>query len=169
MPERLRFTGRNPPPDLWQIYPNWRNAYEEEGVPGQDETTLMPHETQTYIGPHTSFTAGLAHFHDGRRFPAFLAIGASGMDGCEVYQFSVPWRIYYDYPQRRWVPFRAEWLPHDQRPPAVALDNDSVFPLEIRMTVPWRQGGVPSAYRITPDGRLHEITWPCQAETPFTP
>jgi hypothetical protein len=157
MHTRLRFTGQNPPPELWREYPNWRNAYEEEGMEGQDETTLMPDEVQTHIGESTSFTAGVARLHDGREFPAFLSLGRAGIDGCEVHQTSAPWRIYFSYPDKRWVPFRAEWLPVGQRPHSVSLEDDAVFPLEIVMAVPWRQGGKRAAYRVEKDGSVHEI------------
>jgi hypothetical protein len=53
MHTRLRFTGQNPPPELWREYPNWRNAYGEEGEEGQDETTLLPDEVQTHIHPRS--------------------------------------------------------------------------------------------------------------------
>jgi len=157
MRTRLRFTGQNPPPTLWRKYPNWRNAYEEEGEEGQDETTLMPHEVQTHIEEHTSFSAGTVRFHSGPEFPAFLAIGQNGIDGCEVYETATPWRVYFSYPNKRWVSFRAEWLPEAERPPAASLGDERVFPLEIRMVVPWVQGGQPSRYQITRDGVLHEI------------
>jgi hypothetical protein len=157
MPTRLRFTGQNPPPELWREYPNWRNAYEEEGEEGQDETTLMPHEVQTHIGEHTSFTGGVAHLHDGRQFPAFLAVSKRGIHGCEVYETATPWRVYYSYPDKQWISFRAEWLPENERPPAVSLEDDAVFPLGIRMSVPWKHGGRPAAYELTKDGVLREI------------
>lgn len=63
MPKPLRFTGQNPPPELWRTYPNWLNAFEEEGEAGQDETTLVPHEVQTHIAPHTAFTAATVCLH----------------------------------------------------------------------------------------------------------
>jgi hypothetical protein len=154
MPKPLRFTGTNPPPELWRTYPNWKNAYDEEGEPGQDETTLMPHEVQTHIAPHTSFTAATVRFNDGRRFPAFCSIGRIGIDGCEVYETGAPWRIYYSYPQKKWVPFLAEWLPETERPPHVSLGDSSVFPLEIKLQVPWQGSTRPSAYRVTPDGQI---------------
>jgi hypothetical protein len=157
MPARLRFTGKNPPPELWHQYPNWRNAYEEEGLSGQDETTLMPHEVQTHVAPQTSFTAGTARLHNGAEFPAFLAIGRDGIDGCQVYQTASPWRIYYNYPQRKWVSFVAEWLPEAERPPHVSFEDESVFPIEIRMAVPWHEGGRPSGYLITSDGQIRVI------------
>jgi hypothetical protein len=142
---------------LWREYPNWRNAYEEEGQDGHDETTLMPHEIQTHIGEDTSFTTGIARFHDGREFPAFFAVGERGIDGCEVYETDSPWRTYYSYPDKRWVAFRAGWLPESERPPTVLFDDPAVFPLELRMAVPWKQGGRPTAYQITRDGVMHEI------------
>jgi hypothetical protein len=117
----------------------------------------MPDEVQTHISDSASFSTGVARFFDGREFPAFLAIGRAGVDGCEVYQTHIPWRIYYSYPDKRWVSFRAEWLPESERPPFASLDDDAVFPLEIRMFVPWKQGGRPAVYRVEKDGRLHEI------------
>ena len=117
----------------------------------------MPHEVQSHIGEHTSFTTGTVRLYDGREFPAFLGIGWIGIDGCEVYQTDTPWRVYYDYPKKRWVSFRAEWLPESERPPAVSFDDEAVFPLEIRMAVPWQVGRRPTSYRITKDGEMYEI------------
>ena len=91
MPEPLRFTSENPPPHLWANFPNWRNALEEEGEKGRDETTLMPDEVQAPIGEDTSFTAGKVRLLDGREFPAFLSVGENGLDGCEAYQEEIPW------------------------------------------------------------------------------
>lgn len=54
---KLRFTGEWPPPDLWKEYPNWEPALEEEGEPGQDETTLRPGEEQRFVIGF-GFTAG---------------------------------------------------------------------------------------------------------------
>src|SRR5688500_14967146 len=116
----LRFTGENPPPEIWGEYPNWRNAYEEEGMNGQDETTLMPDEIKTHIRKYTSFTTGIARFNDGREFPAFLAVGEGRIDGCDVYQTANPWRVIYNRPDKRWTPFLAEWLPEKERPPVVS-------------------------------------------------
>jgi hypothetical protein len=153
----LRFTGQNPPIELWRQYPNWRNAYEEESEDGQDESTLMPHEVQTHIGEFTSFSSGIACFNDGREFPVFLAIGMRGIDGCEVYEKNIPWRIYYSPPNKKWLSFEAEWLPENERPPFVSFADDTIFPLEIRMTVPWQKSGKLVAYRIGKDGQMREI------------
>ena len=158
MPKRFRFTGESPPPRLWKQYPNWRNAYEEEGKEDQDETTLMPHEVQTCIGRYTSFTGGRVRFNDGRQYPAFLSLGEAGIDGCEVYEKAKPWRIYYCYPDKKWVSFREEWLPKAERRPSVSLDDNTIFPLEIHMAVPWNEGGQPRRYRITKGGEMHEIS-----------
>jgi hypothetical protein len=154
---RLRFTSQNPPPELWPEHPNWRNAYEEEGERGQDETTLMPDEVQTHISDSTSFSAGVARFNDGREFPAFLAVLFNEFIGCRVYEKSIPWRIYHSPRDKRWVSFRAEWLPESERPPFVSFDDAAVFPLEIHMAVPWKKGAKPAVYRIGKDGGIHDI------------
>jgi hypothetical protein len=157
MPRPLRFTGENPPLDLWTEFPNWRNAYDEEGIPGQDETTLKPDEDQTSVSKNTSFTTGKVRFRDGREFPAFLAISNNRIDGCDVYETSEPWRIYYSYPDKRWLPFLAEWLPAAERPPAISFENDSVFPLIIEMVIPWTAGAKPSVYEVSTDGIQQEL------------
>jgi len=158
MPKPLRFTGRNPPPELWSRYPNWRNALEEEGEEGQDESMLMPHEVQAYIAPHTSFTAGRVRLHDSREFPAFLAVLGDTIIGCQVYETGAPWRIYYSSPAKSWVSFRAEWLPEAKRPPHVSFQNAAVFPVEIYMQVPWKEGGRPAVYQISADGQMSEMS-----------
>jgi hypothetical protein len=157
MPRPLRFTGQNPPPELWQEFPNWRNAYEEETEEGQNETTLMPHEEQSYIAEHTSFTAGKVCLNDGREFPAFIAVAKNQIDGCQVYETKMPWRIYYKYPEKRWVSFEAEWLPQPERPPSVSFDDAKVFPLEICLRLPWRKGEAPKKYCIDQIGQIQEI------------
>ena len=157
MSKPLRFTGEDPPLHLWARFPNWRNALEEEGEEGQDETTLMPDEVQTRVGEYTSLTAGRARFNDGREFHALLEIGDHRIDGCSVYQAKNPWRIYFSCPDRRWLSFRAEWLPEAERPPSVLLDDEGIFPLEIFMTLPWREGEKPSVYQIGPDGQIKVV------------
>ncbi len=72
--ERLRFTGQAPPPGLLERYPNWQNAYEEEGMPEQDETTLRPADNQSTIDDIVSCTAGDAIFASGQRLPALLVV-----------------------------------------------------------------------------------------------
>jgi hypothetical protein len=156
MPSPLRFTGENPPPELWQEFPNWRDAYEEEGEEGQNETTLMPHEEQSHIAEHTSFTAGRVRFSDGREFPAFMAVAKNQVDGCQVYESAAPWRIYYKYPEKRWVPYRAEWLSEPERSPSVSFEDAKVFPLEIRLRLPWKRGEAPKRYRIDQTGQMRE-------------
>ncbi len=117
----------------------------------------MPHEVQTHIGQRTSFTAGADRLHDGREFPAFLAVGRNGIDGCQVYEKETSWLIYYKYPEKRWLSFRAEWLPEPERPPHISFDDETVFPLEICVQVPWQEGDRPSRYRVTADGQMREI------------
>jgi hypothetical protein len=156
--EKLRFTGMIPPPDFWKQYPNWRNAFEEEGIDGQDETTLMPHEVQNFITENTSFTGGRVHLNDGREFPAFLAVFGNHIEGCHVFETALPWRIYYNRPKKKWVAYQAEWLPEAKRPPHVDFDNALVFPVKIILSVPWQKGGIPSVYQISSSGQMNQLT-----------
>jgi hypothetical protein len=119
---------------------------------------LMPHEVQAYIAPHTSFTAGRVRLHDSREFPAFLAVLGDTIIGCQVYETGAPWRIYYSSPAKSWVSFRAEWLPEAKRPPHVSFQNAAVFPVEIYMQVPWKEGGRPAVYQISADGQMSEMS-----------
>ena len=72
MNANLRFTGENPPPELLSEYPNWENAYDEEGVEGQDETTLRPAENQSVIEEYTSFAAAEVVLNSGQKCPALI-------------------------------------------------------------------------------------------------
>jgi hypothetical protein len=51
---RLQFTGENPPVRLWPRFPNRQNANQEEGLPGQDETTRRPADNQETIDDETT-------------------------------------------------------------------------------------------------------------------
>jgi hypothetical protein len=154
--KRLRFTGENPSPDLWREFPNWRNALEEEGEAGQDETTLMPDEEQSCVARFTAFTGGSVRFHDGREFPAFIAVNGEDekISGVDVYESAKPWRLYFDYPERRWRPYAAEWMPAAERSPVVSMEDERIFPLEVRMHVPWKKGGRPPIFEITARGAM---------------
>jgi hypothetical protein len=155
--KRLRFTGENPPPEIWTEFPNWCLALGEEGEAGQDETTLMPHEEQSFIGEHTSFTGGSVRFHDARIYPALLEIGSEErIVGCQVYESTSPWRVYLDYPSKKWTAYSEDWLPQAQRSPVVSMADERIFPLEVRMHVPWKKSGRPTIYEISPDGSIRE-------------
>jgi hypothetical protein len=61
MPKKHRYTGENPPVEVLAKFPNWVNAYDEEGELGQDETTLKPDFIDTHVTRDTAFTAVTLH------------------------------------------------------------------------------------------------------------
>jgi hypothetical protein len=72
----LRFTDIWPQPELWRTTPNWRRALDEEGLTGQDESTLKPGLEQRFIDDTVDFTAGEAWLPDGRIIPVLIGITA---------------------------------------------------------------------------------------------
>lgn len=66
----LRFTGRLPTERALARYPSWCYAFDEEGRPGQDESTLRPTDDQRRMGPDTACTAAQATVPDGTEYVA---------------------------------------------------------------------------------------------------
>jgi hypothetical protein len=56
MKNHLRFTEAWPPIAVLVDYPNWVYALDEEGKPGQNETTIKPETQQLYVSQETCFT-----------------------------------------------------------------------------------------------------------------
>ena len=81
----LRYTGENPPVEVLAKYPNWVNAYDEEGVEGQDETTLKPEDIQTHVTEATTFTAGDIAFSDGLALPVLISVMSGEVSGFSIY------------------------------------------------------------------------------------
>jgi hypothetical protein len=153
-PNRLRFTGEDPPQDLWAEFPNWENALDEEDVEGQDETTLRPAAVQDRLTDDVVFTVGLARYSDGRQFPALLETNAQRVDGVTVYpQSGNPWRIVRLGQPARWTAFLEEWLPEERRSFApVSLGDLALFPLLIESRLP-KSNGAPIRLVVHSNGR----------------
>jgi len=69
-----RYTGGWPPPVVLDEIPNWQNALDEEGVPGQDESTIKPAENQRTITDDAEYTAADVVVADGRETPALIEL-----------------------------------------------------------------------------------------------
>jgi hypothetical protein len=139
MEEHLRFTGENPPLRLWTQYPNWQNAYDEEGLPDQDETTLRPSDNQHTIDDDVSFTAGIAVLANGQSVPALLGMVAGNLDA--VYVYPAPpaercWLLSADPLSRRWIAMNQDWLLQAGDMLRVPVGDTSVFPLRVRSRLP---------------------------------
>ena len=99
---RLRFTGENPTIEALGEYPNWVNAYDEEGFEGQDETTLKPEDDQLCITDQTAFTAGEVVFGDGSKLPVLISLLNSEVTGFSVYREPEWPYLSYDEYWNRW-------------------------------------------------------------------
>ena len=150
MQDRLRFTGENPPPSLWLRYPNWQIAYEEEGFPGQDESTLRPADNQELIDQDVNWTAGDVVYSDGRKFAAFLAI-IDGETCCVVnvypqYDRNMFWSLACNASE--WVACNGDWSLEADWYLAVPLDEPGIFPLRVTSRLRLKISGMPISLEI---------------------
>lgn len=145
MEERLRFTGENPPVELWDRFPNWQNAYEEEGLPGQDETTLRPADNQQIIDDEVTFTVGNAILASGETVATLLGILCGELDWVYVYpnlQSDACWVLRLDVPSHRWVAMNDDWfLQSNERLLPVPIADQNVFPLRVASRLPLQRTG----------------------------
>src|SRR6516225_7420554 len=93
MAKKLRYTGDWPPPKVLQRYPNWEMAYEEEGMDGQDETTIRPQAEQTVIDLETVHTAADVWLADGRTYPAIVTVAFGPPESCSFHDGKRWWTI----------------------------------------------------------------------------
>jgi hypothetical protein len=150
---KLRFTGEWPPPGLWKQYPNWESALEEEGEPGQDETTLRPSEEQRFVISF-GFTAGEVEQANGQRLPALLSV-CDEIDGVTAFTSETGgWSIQRLGRPARWVCTVEDWRPEAERAPSVSLEDPSVFPLRVRSLLPVRETGKLLEFTIRADGSI---------------
>jgi hypothetical protein len=143
--ERLRFTGENPPPGLWVRFPNWQNAYEEEGLPGQDETTLRPSDNQETIDDDVTFTAADAVFADGRTVPALLGVLAGDVGWIYIYPQPAEddcWLLYLDLVSDRWTAMNGDALL------PVPTEDANLFPMRVASRLPLQHTGQLIAIQI---------------------
>ena len=150
---QLRFTGENPPLPVLERYFNWEFALDEEGLDGQDETTLRPAQEQTCINDSIAHTAGVATGADKRQLPALIALTGGEVQGFWVYDQAGDWCLVRSSQQRRWQPFVQSWLPERERCRSIELSNGEIFPLRIETRLPFALTGMPWRASIGHDGR----------------
>jgi hypothetical protein len=144
--EAPRFTGENPPMRLWSRFPNWELALDEEGLPGQDETTIRPSVNQATIGPDVCFTAGDAALADGSTVPALLCMAMGQLD--QVYVYHNPpeehcWLVSVDPLSQGWVAMNQDWLLKQAGMLRVPVGDRSVFPVTLTSRLPLERSGEP--------------------------
>jgi hypothetical protein len=153
MGERLRVTGDWPPRAYWERYPNWENAYDEEGEEGQDETTLRPSPVQDYIHEDTTFTVGQVKSADGQTLEALLTVPSGELEEANAFADDHGvWTIFYSSVKRKWLV-----CDYKQMPKIVELDEPRIFPLTIKSRLPRQRRGKPFHVVINADGSSAEI------------
>jgi hypothetical protein len=153
--ERLRFTGENPPVRLWPRFPNWQNAYEEEGMPGQDETTLRPADNQESIDDDVSFTAGDAILPNGQVVPAMLGVLSGELGWVYVYPDpaqDICWMLSFHVPSQRWVAMNDDWFLQSGGVVRVPVRGSTVFPIRVTSRLPLQRSGEVIAQEIDDPG-----------------
>jgi hypothetical protein len=135
--KRLRFTGCWPPIDLWERFPNWAPAVEEEGRRDQDETTLRPAETQDEIDDETVLTAGHVHQANGIVLPALIHVHDDRPFALTAFvQPDDGWELQQKGKTFEWIPVVQDWLPPEERSPAISFDTPGVFPIRVFSRLP---------------------------------
>jgi hypothetical protein len=155
---KLRFTGEWPPQDLWDRYPNWEYALDEEDVEGQDETTLRPAKEQKFLTEDLAFTAGEVLQANNLRLPAILELSECRVVG--VTAFTNPkdgWTVRALGNPPRWVCIVEDWLTEDERRPSVSFDQKEVFPIKVVSRLPAGPGLQPLNVRIASDGSITQL------------
>lgn len=147
----LRFTGAWPPLDLWDNYPNWEYALDEEDLPGQDDTTLRPAENSHSIDEDVVFTVGEITLADGRLLPALLELLDGEIVGVTAFTSNVNgWNVRLIGNPATWTCIVEDWLPAEDRSPYVTPDDGSVFPAVVKSRLICTSKGSVLSCRIDP-------------------
>ena len=140
MANHYRYTGKWPPLEVLNNYPNWEYALDEEGVEGQDETTLRPESEQSYITDDTAFTAGKVTQADGTIKDAILELIDGTVYLMDVFKdTTTTWRVVKS--PSGWIPFHQHWLPEKDRMPVVKLTDKTIFPMQVSTILPVKATG----------------------------
>jgi hypothetical protein len=159
--EKLRFTDDWPPLQLWERYPNWEFAFDEEGVEGQDETTLKPSERQDCIHELVAWTLADVKLASGEHKPAFLCFFNFGERGPNEVQVLVrdglTWGMWYDERQRKWLLYDQAWMREEVRQKTPLTGDPTVFPMRVSSRLPFAPTGLPYRFLIDKDGSESEV------------
>jgi hypothetical protein len=149
MAKKLRYTPGPPPLKVLAKYPNWRNALDEEGEDGQDESTIRPDDVSDHIGPETEFTAADITLVSGKRLPALL-FGATDLwngnaESIAVYEGSQIWHL--EFSDRAWW---ASKYPEGNE----SLVDQSKFPATVVSRLPGVPNGSSLKFELLAKGKL---------------
>lgn len=139
---KLRFTGTLPTKRAVERFPNWVLALDEEGEPGQDETTLRPDDEQGRISKETVCAAVAAEGPDGKRQLGMLYGYLDLWRGPE----HADWLHVFKGARRLDVKLLPKlWWPHETAP-TLHYNDFAVLPLRVITVLP---GARMRPYRLT--------------------
>jgi hypothetical protein len=156
MTDRLRYTGCWPPAHILSQYPNWIFALDEEGVEGQDETTIKPETQQSYISEETCFTAAEAKQADTSVRTAIVRLEELLPSAVDVFDGRDWWSVQRGL-SKKWEAVNEDWLPKDERRPNVSLSDQRLFPLVVQSKLPRGDGKI-LVFSVFPNGAT-EVNW----------
>lgn len=139
----VRYTGENPPENVLLKFPNWIQALDEEGVEGQDETTMKPDENQKVISVGTQHTAADVSIYSGKNCAALLSLEKGRVESVTVYDGMWSVKIEGD----KWQP--EKWA-HDTR----YHGNTTDFPITVKSRLPYVRTRCPIEFQLFPDGSI---------------
>lgn len=141
MAKKHRYTGDWPPIDVLKEIPNWEYALDEEGTPGQDETTLRPQSTQSAITNDTVATAATVVQADGSRRMGIVSLYDGKIDGVDVLiDDTTCWRV--NKQPNGWEPYVETWLSEEERNlMSVSITDATIFPITVTTLLPLKSTG----------------------------
>jgi hypothetical protein len=151
-----RYTGEFPPIEVIDQFPNWDYALDEEGEPGQDETTIRPQSEQSFVTDDTAFTAVDVWLASTEQFVGIAEVLSCSVEGIEVLEPTGSWRVFFHRPSRTWRAFTQDWLPQEDRCRSVPLTDTRAFPMRFATRLPAVATGKPCRLEIHPDGTAVE-------------
>lgn len=149
---RLRFTPGPPTREALKRYPLWCAALDEEGKPGQDESTVRPSDDQTRIDWTTAHAAAVAITGNGRRFEAMISSGGFGMTATSEIEQATIW-IGAKRVTVKLLTGVKVWM-HESEQSPIGYFTDAYLPLEIRTVALAARGKEPLVITLMADGTL---------------
>lgn len=147
-----RYTGDWPPPDILEQIPSWIFALDEEGVEGQDETTLKPADSQEVISTETVATAADVELAAGNRCLGIVSLCSEMVESVDYFNGEDWVRCLKDQNTGRWMPFDQSWLPEVERLPTVNMEDSEIFPLKVVTRLPVESTGRNICFEVRGDG-----------------
>lgn len=129
---KFRFTGTLPTKRAVGRYANWILALDEEGLAGQDETTLRPDDDQEKISKHTMGTAVVAVGPDGKQRVGLLYGYLDLWHGPE----QADWLHIFRGTRRLDIKLKAKFWWPDETAPTLHYNDFAELPLRATSVLP---------------------------------